>query len=1042
MLTAKELDQPCTESTKSEPFRSFSEAHHEHLSLLRDKSSVGQNHTELVRRARELAKRLQTTGKVVWDERERSILEGLLDYWSSFLDRAGAPEAEAQIDDFDLDAAPELPDDACPYLGLQAFQVSDNKLFFGRELVVGEIARRLERDRFVAVVGASGSGKSSIVRAGLLPALNSTTEWRALDPMVPGGDPLGSLAEALGQSDKLTFAESCRRNSRHLSEALSEPGGKPAVLIIDQFEELFTLCLSQADQSAFLKNIDAAVSDSSDHRVLVTIREDFTNFTVRHPDLYKRFEMSQVRLGPLGAEALNQVIRGPAELVGLRFEDGIVEDLVGQVLGDPAALPLLQFTLFELWNKRSRSVITWKSYQELGRVRDALGLRADDILNSMLLQDQDAAKQLFVRLARFSETMEVTSRRVAMSELDSIYPGRMKAVVEKFVQARLLKREERDSGATVEVAHEALIRNWPRLVGWLEDARTATRRHIRLTDAATYWNSLKRDSAALLRGPRLSEAQALATEHGGLSNLERAFLDASIQYKHSLEKRQKLSKIARIGLGIIVAALITAIILLGYKQVSFARHAHTEATQESLRNYPHSILLLLASMQKPESLLLPIVSSTDPRTDLVELLSRSPIFGETLTAAGLSKDGSKLVMLSSEGNRVNLLDLRRSDGYLRNERGVSRVAVEFVGDLPPVNQPQDAGFISVGYVAGLGAVVHRGGSLIYWSEDHRPTSIPLIEHLPDEMKTKAGQQMLWVDFVDDRVKVTIPAFRQINPEYTIAILGAEHLLSQDTKAKPTTITIRLKGDRISPVFSHDGNYAYLERDEKYRLKSLAVGSFADPASEPAHIQLQSDTVSNFVPSIGFVRNAARVMVRDRPESITATELPTGHLQMYLIPQTLRSFAPNLTPFLRPPLAAVRLEDTFLIAWPDQAESARIQVSELKNSNLSARETLLSGLEGVSHLSFDDSGRYLTALQSRWGERARVRVWDLKRAEMIKRLNFDELQDEACRTAATQSAFSAIFHSNELERGIRGASFQPCAAKLQRRLVPATASQDR
>ncbi|UPJ27801.1 ATP-binding protein [Bradyrhizobium sp. CW1] len=1045
MLTTETPHQLAAEATDTTPFRSFAEAHHQHLSLLREKSSTKQDHVELVRRAQELTTRLQMTGRVVWDDRERGILEGLLDYWLSFLDRAGAPGGESQIDNFDLDAAPELPDETCPYLGLQAFQVADRKLFFGRELLVAEIASRLGRDRFVAIVGASGSGKSSIVRAGLLPALNAINGWRTLDPMVPGTDPLSSLADALGYSDKTAFAENCRRNSAYLSEALSRTGGKSSVLIIDQFEELFTLCLRQDDQASFLRNILAAVTDNSNHRVVVAIREDYTDFMVRDAEFYKRFEMGQVRLGPLGAEALNQVIREPAELVGLRFEDGIVEDLVGQVLGDPAALPLLQFTLFELWNKRSRNVITWKAYKGLGRVRDALGRRADEIFDSMLLQDQDATKQLFVRLARFSETMEVTSRRVGILELETIYPGRMQAVVQKFVQARLLKKDERDTGITVEVAHEALIRNWPRLVGWLEDARAATRQYIRLSDAAAYWQSLKRDPTALLRGPRLKEAQEFAQTHAGLSDLDRAFLNASSESERSSESRRKLLKLARAGLGVVVTALVLAVIALSYKQLMFARHAHNEAVQKDIRNYPHSILLLLSSMHKPESLLLPVIAM-DPRKDLVDLLSRSPIYGETLTAAGLSKDGTKLVMLSSEGTRVSTLDLHRPGGYLRKEASYSRVAVEFVGELPPVGQPQDAGFISVGFVAGLGPVVYRGGSLTYWSNDHRPTSTSILEHLPDEIKTKAGQQMLWVEFVDDRVKVTIPAFRQVNPEYTIVLLGAEHLVSQDMKSPPHVTKIQLKGDRVSPVFSHDGRYAYLERDEQYRLQSVVAGSFDNSSSAPVHVQLQSDVANSFVPSIGFTRNAAQIVVRLTPESIAVADAgagvgqTAGVRQTYQLPAELRSFAPSLTPFLRPPLAAVKLKETLLLAWPDQAETPRIQLTEAANTNLSARGSLLSGLEGVTHLSFDDTGRYLTALQNRWGERARVRVWDLKRAEVIKALSYDELQDEACRTAASQGAYSAFFRSDELERGVRGGNFQPCAARLQRRLLTVTGSQ--
>src|SRR4030095_14216196 len=157
---------------------------------------------------------------------------------------------------------------------------------------------------------------------------------------------------------------------------------------------------------------------------------------------------------------------------------------------------------------------------------------------------------------------EVTSRRVGMSELEGIYPGRIPVVVQKFVAARLLKREERDKDCvSVEVDQEALIRNWPRLVEWLEDARTTTRQRVRLTDAATYWNSLKRDSAALLRGPRLSEAQAYAKENQDLSDLEKSFLDASSEFERASERKRKLLRVARNSLGAVLAAIVVAILV-------------------------------------------------------------------------------------------------------------------------------------------------------------------------------------------------------------------------------------------------------------------------------------------------------------------------------------------------------------------------------------------------------------------------------------------------------------------------------------------------
>jgi hypothetical protein len=1044
MLTAENPAGSEVRSDFSEPFRSFSEARQEHLALLRKKSGAGENYGMLVDGALELTRRLQATGAVVWDEKERSILQGLLDYWSSFLDREGIDAGANQLDTFDWQAAPELPEESCPYFGLEAFQQENSKFFFGREQVVREIADRLGVNRFVAVIGASGSGKSSIVRAGLLPILRADDEWRTFDPMIPGAHPLNSVAAVLRIDDKDGFAERCKKDEKHFVRVLNETGKKPAIFIIDQFEELFTLCSRQDEQLAFLRNLRMLVSDDSPgHRVLVTIREDYTNFCAKDADLHQLFEKGQIRLGPLGAEALAQVIRKPAELAGLRFEEGIVEDLIAQVLGDPAALPLLQFTLFELWNKRSRNVITWQAYKQLGRVRDALGHRADAIYESMLVQDQDATKRVFVRLARFSETMEVTSRRVSLAELERIFPGRVPAVIERLVRARLLKAETGADGfVTIEVAHEALIRNWPRLVDWLDEARSATRQHLRLADAAVYWSAHNHDPAALLQGPRLSEAEAYAHANNNLSDLETAFLQASSALERKTEKRRRLVKLARNVLGAYLAAAIVALIvwsaLLVSKQSNFNRTVHNIVSQESLRDYAHSMLLLIAAMQRPNRWMVPFLPDSTARADLLELLSHSPVFGEAAVAVGISKDGSKLVVLA-ENNRVSILDLRKETGYLRKEGGHPRAAMEYVGTLPPASRPQDAGFISAGYVAGMGAVVHRGGSLTWWTSDHNPNSIQVAEHLSDEAKAKIGQQIPWVDFVDDRVKVTVATFNAPNPEYMVSLLGSEHLVAQDPAVRPSPTSIMLRGDRIGPVFSHDGQYAYLERDTGYRPTSLVVGSLKESITTRLSIPPTTDGALA-APAIGFVRNSDLVVFRDRQDSLKVARPGETDMTTYQIQHGMQSYAPSLNPFQRPPLAAAKIGDRLWFAWPDQSENARILKGELNNGQIDAQALWLSGLEGVSQLSFDESGRFVIAIQSQWGGRARVRVWDSTRTGYLNSLSDDDLQDEACRVAASQGPLSAFFRQEQSDRGVRGENYQPCAGRLQPRPSPVAASQ--
>jgi WD40 repeat protein len=469
--------------------------------------------------AAEFIQRGQAAGVSIDDDDGRVAAQSLLTYWANLLQRIGHTVSDATLAEFDPDLAPELPDSACPYVGLDAFREGDHGRFFGRGALVAELTSRLAFERLMLVVGPSGSGKSSLVRAGIVPALRAgalpgSSGWRYLDPIVPGSEPLLALARTLRPGEPrslaLQTAAAIRRSPATALELLALD--RPAALVVDQLEELFTLTEHEADRDAFVGAL-LALADTPvpGHVVLLTMRSDFEPFAAAMPQLAERLPHIRVPATPLSAPELREAIEAPAAGVGLRFESGVVDQLVQDIVGEPAGLPLLQFTLLKLWERRDRNRITTAAYDEVGGGRQALARSADAFYEGLIPEEQVTLKRLMLRLVRHGDGLEVTSSRV---RLDSLYtlgedPGRVERVVRKLIDARLLRLTPGDeqSPTQVEVAHEALVRNWPRLVGWLEEQKVALATRRRLELRAQEWLHLGGGKAGLLDEAQLREAE-------------------------------------------------------------------------------------------------------------------------------------------------------------------------------------------------------------------------------------------------------------------------------------------------------------------------------------------------------------------------------------------------------------------------------------------------------------------------------------------------------------------------------------------------------
>jgi DNA-binding SARP family transcriptional activator/class 3 adenylate cyclase/WD40 repeat protein/type II secretory pathway predicted ATPase ExeA len=394
----------------------------------------------------------------------------------------------------------------CPYKGLMHFDVEDAPWFFGRERLVAELAAHLVTRPVIAVVGPSGSGKSSLVRAGLLPALAAgalpgSNTWQVV-LVTPGVAPEAELDRQLAELDA---------------------GGSRRVVVVDQLEELFTLCNDPLEREAFARGLQAVVQEGG--IVIVAIRADQLGGVAEVPTLADLLNGNDVLVGPIRERELRDVVARPAERAGLQLEDGLVEEVIADARGASGVLPLVQTALLETWVRRTGNVLTLGGYRGSGGVRGALARLAESTYAQLSKPQQEAARRLLLRLADASDDGALDLRRkVRVDDIADRGDLDTWAAYEQLVQHRLLTATE----DTVEVTHEALLREWPRLREWLADDVEGRRLHQRLGESAHAWITADRDVSELLRGARLSATHEWASAHASdLNALEREFLDAS-----------------------------------------------------------------------------------------------------------------------------------------------------------------------------------------------------------------------------------------------------------------------------------------------------------------------------------------------------------------------------------------------------------------------------------------------------------------------------------------------------------------------------------
>jgi WD40 repeat protein/class 3 adenylate cyclase/tRNA A-37 threonylcarbamoyl transferase component Bud32 len=549
----------------------------------------------------------------------------------------GAQEHVFALEAPGVDAPP--PATECPYRGLLAFDADDERFFFGRELVVAELVERMAPGRLVAVVGASGSGKSSVLHAGLVAAVRAGT--------------------VSGIEDAVVITPAADR-------AIEVPDSPARLLVVDQLEELFTVCDDAVARAAF---VDALLGRRGP--VAVGLRADLYGRVGAHPPLARAVAGSQVLLGAMTSAELERAVTRPARLAGLKLEPGLVELVVRDVGAEPGALPLLSHALRATWERRDGRTLTVAGYRASGGVSSAIARTASAVLDTLPDEQRSLARSVFLRLTELGEGTEDSRRRAAVAELvpEGVAPATVHALLERLADARLITLGD----GSAEVAHEALIREWPQLRGWLEEDRAAIRAHRRLGDAARLWDAGGREPSDLLRGTRLAAAVELAQgDRTHLNANERAFIEAGVaesERERRAERRANRRLRALLASALVLLAVAVGAGVVSLAQRGKAQNAEATAERQALRSDAERVGALARSAPRLEQAMLLAVAGVqledrlNTRGDLLAVLQRNPaalgihdISPSVITALAADPSG-RLLATGDENGVVRFTDI-------------------------------------------------------------------------------------------------------------------------------------------------------------------------------------------------------------------------------------------------------------------------------------------------------------------------------------------------------------------------------------------------
>ena len=559
------------EDKVGETYRSLTVLRAHHLELMRAVRAEKPG-KELAGRVQQFLKHAQATGRVLDSLSERDAAQDILDYWTAWLITSDAdPEAASGpilLAELDLSRAPDLAGTTNPFQGLQPFAENDEGRFLGRSEAIRDLLHKVLHHALVFVTGPLGSGKTSVVMAGVLPRLRTRLAIDGKEPIVavviPGTDPLGALLRAIYEASGSaglpplgTWVDEqknvLQRAPNQLGEIIEAVApSRPVVIVVDQFEEIFSLNVETAAKEQFAQAIASLGQDPpAKNRVILIIRQDYSQQVNQLSALKEFAQLSDAHFSPppLSGSELLHVIRSVAAEAGLKFDEGIAEDLANEAAGNAAALPTLQFTLSKLWQDRKHNRITWDIYTAVGRPREALKRAAEGALLHLTPEEQETAQKVFLELVEPTGEENFLRRRVRRETLLRLdESAKVTRVLDQFVESGLLRKTQgvEPEDDRFEVAHEALVHGWDRLAKWLNEARQKSQERWQFVAKARLYQQ-HRDPAYLLRGQALHDAEKYADTAPELRELVN-------QSKNAAERRTNI--LFWVPVGLVVGALL------------------------------------------------------------------------------------------------------------------------------------------------------------------------------------------------------------------------------------------------------------------------------------------------------------------------------------------------------------------------------------------------------------------------------------------------------------------------------------------------------